>query len=338
MLHAPSGIFVSTATEGEQLFIPTIPSPQELAVLLRYMFRQSALDCTNNWNRTAMHLAADENCVASHRETITLLADKHGCNVMLKDMHGRTPYDLMIVDKVSPKNPTATSVREYLLFENRVAKIMELAGQFDKEDRIELEKRRQEVLDECIRRAFHMNQDLWEATRMASLLIRVHDKWNFYVDPDTKNGFYCLQPLDPTMGDPFTNWNFRIPDEIRTIVHRDIGWEFHRQTKSDVIRTVGDWVTMRCTKTGCYYYYNMESKVCSFAPPPEYDWKRLSKEAKYIESFGYSEEWQEFLVGQNFFYFEKNRKIYRWTKPREAVTVTPAEKFCTGYKVLSYTR
>jgi hypothetical protein len=325
---------VSTATEGEQLFIPTIPSPMELAVLLRYMFRQSALDCTNSWNRTSLHLAADENCVASHRETITVLVDKHGCNVMLKDMHGRTPYDLLVMDKVAPKNPTATSVREYMLFDNRVEKITELTDLFDKEDRIVLEKRRQQVLDECIRRAFHMNHDLWEATRMASFLIRTHDKkWNFYVDPDTKNSFFCLQPFDPSMGDPFTDFNFEIPDVIRNVVHKDIAWEYHRQSKSEVVRTVGDWATMRCCKTGCTYYYNTETKVYTFEQPACYDWKLLAKDAKFVESYGYSEEWQEFVIGMNFFYFEKNMKLYRWTKPREAVTVTPSEKFCTGYKV-----
>ena len=105
-----TGIFVTATTTGEQVFIKTIPSANELAVLLKYTFRQAALDSVNNWKRTALHLACDCNHIKSHEVLILRLVDYHGCNVNMVDIHGCKPIDLLIKDKVVVNQPSSKQV------------------------------------------------------------------------------------------------------------------------------------------------------------------------------------------------------------------------------------
>lgn len=336
-----TGIFVSTAIEDQLLFIPTIPSHVELAVLLQYMFRQSALDNTNNWNRTPLHLACDENTVASHRDVILLLVNKHGCNVMLKDIHNKTPYDLLVTDKSNPKAPSATSLREYLIYENRIPKTIEIMSQYEELDRKKLDEKREQILLDCIKRAEFMNTDLWEATRLASSLLSVYGKitgniWSHYMDPDTKNEFFCCQPKDIGLGDSFSGFSWNLPDAIRNTYHHDVAFLYQRISQSVVIRQIENWVTLKSNRYNIIYYFNVDSNTYTFELPSVYNWKLIARNAIFRATYGYAEEWQEFEKDNLIFYYNKITREYRWIRPIEAVQVTPAEKFCTAHKVNIY--
>jgi ankyrin repeat protein len=101
-----SGIFLTSGVNGEQVFLKTVPTGADLAVLLKNMFRQSALDTINTWKRTPLHMACDANHINSHEALILRMIDFHGCNVAMKDIHGRRPIDLLIKDKVLQNMPT----------------------------------------------------------------------------------------------------------------------------------------------------------------------------------------------------------------------------------------
>jgi ankyrin repeat protein len=101
-----SGIFLTGGVNGEQVFLKTISTGADLAVLLKCTFRQSALDTINNWKRTPLHLACDANHINSHEALILRMIDFHGCNVSMRDIHNRRPIDLLIKDKVLQNMPT----------------------------------------------------------------------------------------------------------------------------------------------------------------------------------------------------------------------------------------
>lgn len=343
-----TGIFVSTAVEDEQLFIPTFPSHYELTILLQYMFRQSALDNTNNWNRTPLHLACDENKIASHRETILLLINKHGCNVMLKDMHHKTPYDLLIADRGETSGPSATSLRENLIYENRVEKIIEIMSKFEEQDREKLALKRNQILEECMRRAEDMNFDLWEATRMASFLKGVYGKkmspgrehglgkvWSHYIDLDTKNEFFCCQPKDLGLGDRFSEYSWKLPEATRKVFYHDNAFVYQKISQSVVLRQIDNWVALKSSKYSIIYYLNAETEEYSFLEPTVFQWKLVARDATFQATYGYAEEWQEYVKHNLTFYFNKLTRVYCWDRPVEAVAVTPGERFCTAHKVYS---
>jgi ankyrin repeat protein len=377
-----TGIFVSTAIEDQLLFIPTIPSANELSILLQYIFRQSALDCTNSWNRTSLHLACDENTIASHREVILLLIHKYGCNVMLQDIHYNTPYDLLInTDQQlqqqatttsstsglsTRKGPTATSLRESLIYDQRVPKILEIMKNFELIDRQKLDEKRREILQECRHRADEMNLDLWESTRLSSLLKTIYinkigigssmvtSTWSHYIDLDTKNEFFCCQPKDLSLGDTFSNFSWTLPKEVCRVFHHNNAFNYQRISQTQVVRQVENWVTMRSERYGIIYYMNAESDggmagvagegggaaagggggvEYLFHEPPVYNWKLVARHAVYQATYGYGDEWQEYSKDNLTFYFNKVTRKYCWERPMEAVSVTPGERFCTAYKV-----
>ena len=335
-----TGISVSHGVDGGQIFIPTIPSPNELGVLLRYMFRQSALDNSNNMLRTPLHVACDENVVESHREGIMMLISKYGVNVLLKDYKSMTPFDLLIVDKQhSAKAPTSTSQREQLLFDIRDEKVKEMALEHEAEDKAVLDRRRQDVLDVCIRSAVDMPEHLWDAARGASQLKAIygsHDvenTWHMYEDPETKNRYFVRAPVNVAEGDVFNSWTWELPDEIRSEYHFRESWLFQRLTRSEVVTTFGDVVKLRCKKTNIYFYYFVEDNEYQFDVPEEFEWSNVAKGAVFKERYGFSMEWQEFEKEKTNFYYNRLTQEYRWVRPQDAVTVTPSERFCTTYGV-----
>lgn len=101
-----SGIFLNGGVNGEQVLIKTIANATDLSILLKCTFRQSALDTINTWKRTPLHLACDANHINSHEALILRMIDFHGCNVSMRDIHGRRPIDLLIKDKVLQNMPT----------------------------------------------------------------------------------------------------------------------------------------------------------------------------------------------------------------------------------------
>ena len=55
----------------------------------------------------------------SHREVIENMVDVHGCNMTLKDMHGKSAYDELITKRGRPGSPTGTDLRERMITEQR---------------------------------------------------------------------------------------------------------------------------------------------------------------------------------------------------------------------------
>jgi hypothetical protein len=53
---------------GEQVFVRTIQTPGDLAILLKFVYSQAAIDTVNVWRRTSCHAACDENNINSHEE------------------------------------------------------------------------------------------------------------------------------------------------------------------------------------------------------------------------------------------------------------------------------
>ena len=114
-----TGVYVLSGADGSQEFVPTIPTPVELGVMLRYVFRQASLDSVNSWKRTALHVACDNNKVDSHARTIYQLIDVFGANTYLSDMHENRPMELLLLDRNFPGVPSATQVREEFILTKR---------------------------------------------------------------------------------------------------------------------------------------------------------------------------------------------------------------------------
>ena len=335
-----TGVTISYGVEGGTKFIPTIPSPVELSLLLKYIFRQSALDNCNDMLRTPLHVACDENMVESHKEGIMMLINKYGVNVLLKDFHDMTPFDLLIVDKqYSSKAPTATSEREKLLFDLREVKVTDLMKAHEEEDHQTLLKRRQEVLDVCIRSAYDMSDALWDAARGASELLVIYgdddieNTWHLYQDPETKNRFFARAPVNPGEGDVFNSWSWTVPDIIRTEYYLSCGWMFQRMCRSEVIATFDSVVKLQCNRTAAFYYFFIEENEYQFDLPDEFSWASVAKGATFLEKYGFSMEWQEYTRNNTKFYYNRLTEEYRWKRPAEAITVTPMEQFCTTYGI-----
>lgn len=140
---------------GDQIFVKTVASPQDLQVLLNYTYRQAAIDSINRFHRTALHMACDANKVSSHERIVLRLVDDYGCNVNLKDMHGRSAIDLLVQDKVMRDAPSSTEARERVLMGRRLDDLNRMFDEFEAIDRKRTEERRQEILDECIQRGKH---------------------------------------------------------------------------------------------------------------------------------------------------------------------------------------
>lgn len=49
--------------------------------------------------RTALHEACYENRCGSHAEAIRVIVDYHRSNTHATDMHGRTPYELLLCER-----------------------------------------------------------------------------------------------------------------------------------------------------------------------------------------------------------------------------------------------
>ena len=160
-----TSISLSSKTDEEMTVIPTINTIQDFSILLRYMFRQSALDNTNNLGRTALHLLCDVNRINSSEPAIMLLLDKFGCNTSIKDKHNARPIDMIIADRKGLGWPTGTRARETVLIERRPALLTDLVAQFSAEDRVATDTKRKLVMEDCVRRATYQSQELWDASK-----------------------------------------------------------------------------------------------------------------------------------------------------------------------------
>lgn len=330
--------FVEGEKSNEVQFIPTIGSTRELSDLLRYCFRQSALDNCNEWRRTALHMACDMNVVDSHAEVIAILADKYGSNLYLKDRHGKTPFDLLVLDRPMVRGqPSATSIREKLLFDAREGIVEECVKKWDDEDFAIVNAKRDNFLNICINKAEFLSDRLWIVTKDASLLRNNFLDWEEYVDPDTLNLFYCKRPDEDSYTGLHTDFTWHVPRDIKMLMDKTNSWLIHRSMRSEVLREIGGWMMMRCTKSNFEYFYNLRTDTYEFRTPKEFSFSRLRQQAVLVQKLGFRDDWQVLQLPNNLtLYYNVIKKIYSWDKPRDAVVVTNEMKYCTAYKVITF--
>lgn len=330
-----TGIFV-TNEAGDQVFIKTIANVQDLSTLLKFVFRQAAIDSINRWHRTALHMACDANVIDSHRQIIFRLIDDYGCNVNLKDMHGRRAVDLLTMDKVVQGGPTATQARESFIMNHRQQELDRLFAEIAAEDRRRTELRRQEILDECIAREDKMDRRLWDCTRDASIPRQVYNKeWQMFEDPDTGNYFFVRLPKEDSYGDDFTDYNWEIPAEAKLFVDRTNSLTYMRKMASSLLRICGEWEVYREKRTAIDYYYHPPTETLRFDVPNELDWRVVLKQSQStLQRLGFANEWEVMQdPWGNAFYRNKMTKVCEYDQPIDAVVVTPAEMLCTTYQV-----
>lgn len=331
-----SGVFVTNEATGEPAFIKTIANAQDLSVLLKFVFRQAAIDSINRWHRTALHLACDSNVIDSHRQIIFRLIDDYGCNVNLKDMHGRRAIDLLMMDKKIQGGPTATQARESFIMIQRQEELNRLFAEIAAEDRRRTEMRRQEILDECMMREGMMDRRLWDCTRDASIPKRVYNReWQTLEDPDTGNFFYVRLPKEGSYGDEFTDYNWEIPEDAKMYIDRTDALTYLCKVASKLMRICGDWEVYREKRTLIDFYYHPKNEVLSFNIPSELEWRGILKQCGYTqEKLGFGNEWEVMKdPWGNTFYRNKVTKSCEYDQPIDAVVVTAAEMLCSSYQV-----
>jgi ankyrin repeat protein len=331
-----TGIFLNGGLNGEQIFLKTIPSAVELGILLKHTFRQSALDTINNWKRTPLHLACDANHINSHEALILRMIDFHGCNVSMRDIHGRRPIDLLIKDKVLQNMPTSSQVREELLIERRGTQLEQLFERFNAEDAERTVARRRAILEECIERDGKITERLWHCMREAAIYRRTYGTcWEMYEDPDTGNFFYCQAPANMQLGDTYENYSWCEPAAGKALIDRANALSYLLKVRSTVLRQFEDWQALRCNATGIEYYHNLATNALSFVTPSHLKWTEIAKTATNTKlRLGYGNEWEVMLdkYGNNY-YRNAITRLCEYDRPFDAVEVQPAEMLCTAYQV-----
>eukprot|EP01038_Epipyxis_sp_PR26KG_P010329 gene10329-13878_t len=332
------GIYVTSLISANQDFIPIIPSPVDLGILLKHVFRQAAVDSMNSWKRTPLHIACYLNVINSHEKIILRLMNFHGSNVYLKDMHGRRPIDLLMQDKNVLNQPSATEARESVILLKRSNMLDDIYDDFYHEERVKIEQNRREILQECIDRDEMLTQRLWETLRSGSILIRKYKYWEWYEDPDILNTFYTKAPKNRLAGDEFDNYTWTLPYEpkdVYAMIHRFNSLSHLVHINSTFLRKCkgNNWDMLVCNKTRINYYYNPHQERISFITPSELEWNIILETSKRVDRLGYGNEWELFNdENGNEFYRNTITKKCDWNKPLDAVTPTPLELLCTGYQ------
>jgi ankyrin repeat protein len=337
-----TGIFINSDLSLGQTFIKTIPAPNELSILLKYVYRQACIDSINSWRRTALHLACDANKVNSHEQIIFLLVDKYGCNVNLKDMHKRKGIDLLIQDKTIRDMPTATKAREDLIIIRRQKKLDEFYDFFKQEEKKKIDQRHQEMLQECINRQDMMEERAWNCLRTGAIFIKRYNLvWELYDDPDTGNYFYCKMPEKPPedaivyQKQTYSNYTWEIPREIKSIIDRTDAIDYLLKIQSVLLRKYENWEVYMERTTGIEFFYNIIDKRLRFSVPICMNWRKVVRESsKTDQILGYAREW-EVRVDRygNKFYRNKVNRQCDYHQPLDAIEVPPVEKLCTSFQV-----
>lgn len=331
--------------DNEQIFIPTVPSSIELGILLKCIFKQSALDTNNKLGKSALHVACDANKILSHEKVIEILIDKHGCNVLLLDKYRRTPLQYLISEKQYANAPTGTLAREEIFYEQREIELCKRSKEYFTKQKNLTEERRQIILTDVIKRSTELSLSVWDATRNASHLREAYGfpntpigEWEYYEDPDTLNNFYCKKPVDLSESDQYTDYDWGIPKPILHIIHRTAAFSFYLPNRCTLIRQIGRWCMYLCKRTKCNLYYDPMTEEIKYTIPTECRLRNLVKFSESIKRLGFGNEWEELLdtkYGHTFYRNVTTRECV-WDKPYEAVEITPAERFCTAFTVNIY--
>eukprot|EP01041_Mallomonas_annulata_P002379 gene2379-4623_t len=327
-----TGVYVISVVREEQsmVFIPTIETASDLSDLLRFLFRQASLDCTNGMKRTPLHVACDANNVNSHDKTISMLVDIYGCNVWMKDKNGKRPYDLLAQDKKLPTAPSATYLREEVMYERRQARLVTLSEEYAEGEGARRKARQDRILEHSTRIAEDLTTQLWHVTREASLLRKSFGPWDQYEDPDTLSYFFAKQPVDEIMGDVYTDYSWTVPPVAKAAMDRAWSWIFQKCDLSEYVRTVAGWEVYQCVRMGVEFFYHPNTDEYSLAAPHETTWAAIGPRNPVIRKIGFRDEWEEHEDHNgNHFYRRRHTNEYHWTKPRDAVAVTPSDLLCT---------
>ena len=331
-----TGVFIIRGVAGEQVFIPTIPSPVELSSMLRYLFRQASIDSVNSWKRTALHVACDNNKVDSHQRVIYTLMDTYGCNTYLRDMHGRRPIDLLMLDRAFPGVPSTTQVREEFIFTRREQELSSLTKFYQEKETVRRHERQAGILEDCAKFAEQMSLDLWDVVKTACIKIGKVEAWEKYEDPESLNFFYVKKPTDFTDGQrygPYMWTHIEEPLEIKVKNEWLTAVKYLTQWRSVKLNVFGRWQHYRCTVTKLDYYYDEPYMRLRFNMPKEATWAMAQAECKRIETVGYAKEWDAIrdLRSGNIFYKDNRSGECTWDKPIDAVIPDVTERFCTAF-------
>jgi ankyrin repeat protein len=331
-----TGVLLSVAVGNQINFIPTIPGPQELSILLRRAYYLASVDPVNNFKRTPLHLACDANHVDSHAKVIDLLVEKYGCNLLMKDRQGKTPIDMLIIERNVVNAPSATKAREDLLIESREVQLKQYSDMLLEEERISTQMRQQAIMNACIRRGEMISEQLWHVVRQASILkTRYHD-WEVYEDPDTLNYFYCRRTEDALHGLQYVDYSWIPSFELRYIRDRHMGLQYQRLVRSKLLRKIGPWEMLQCSTMQLVFYYNAAKAFLSYKAPIEAQFKTLLPSAHHVDDLGFSNEWEELVDAyDNVFYRNADTNICQWERPIDAIKVTDLERFCTAHEVIA---
>lgn len=332
-----TGIFVYDEISGDQVFIKTIPAPAELGILLKYVFRQAAVDGINKWRRTALHVACDANNVNSHEKVIDRLIEEYGCNVNLVDMHKRKALELLIQDKKVKGMPSATQAREEVLMLRRQADLDRFYEEFAVENHLKQQKHRDSILEECIMRAEVTADRMWHVIREASLFRKRYTiEWEMYEDPDTGNYFYVRAPVKSEYGmSSYSDYSWNIPREAKLHVDRIEALNYLKTLRSNLLRKCDEWEVYQEKTTQIEFYFNLLTHELRFSAPKDLEWKAILQQSKPTGVIlGFGNEWEVYSDKYgNTFYRNKIDKYYEYEKPFDAVVVTPSEMLCTAFQV-----
>lgn len=326
-----SGIYVLSDLDG-MVFVSTVVSASDLSDLIRYVFQQASLDHTNDMKRTPLHSACDANVVNSHDPVISLLIDKYGANVWMEDVNRKRPYDLLSHDENNPLAPSATRLREEVIFDRRQTFLTELSAKEEAERQRRVDMRRQALLDKCREIADKLSINLWHVTREASLLRKSVDVWDQYEDPDTRNFFFARQPVDELMGDRYSDYSWALPEAAKVAVHKIWAWIYQWSMRSSIIRSVAGWDVYRCIRTGAIYYHNPGADIYTISAPTETLAHIVGRKSVRVRRFGFRDEWEQLQdADQNFLYRLRHSQVYQWDRPTDAVDVGPGDLLCTAF-------
>lgn len=260
-----TGIQIYDPLTSVHNFIPTISTPESLQVLLGYAFRQAAIDLGNNLKRSALHVACENNKIASHEKSIVMLIDVHGASCINKDKYGYSPLMLLIEDKRYANSPSASQIREEVIIKERESRLLELNTKLTGIEEAINAKRRQSVLDAAVSIVQNFNSFLWNVTRDASILRAVVRNWEEYLDPDTQSIYYCKQPINPLRGDVHTEFRWFEPPSLAVpLIDRSKALSYLRIVRSHWLRTCLEWRMYRVKNSDVVFYYHMKRDIITF--------------------------------------------------------------------------
>jgi hypothetical protein len=240
---------------------------------MRFMFRQAAVDTINSLKRTALHSTCDANKIDSHEPVIRQLIDIYGCNTQLRDMHGRRPIELLMLDRDFQGRPTATLVREEFLLVERQRRLEEMSAAFDAEEKRKNNLRRLAILEDCSWRSTDMSTDVWAVVLEACSAKRKFGSWELWEDPESLNQFYAhktTSPLDD--GSLYDVYAWDLPAVIRSRVHRTWAMLYQFFVRSNKLRQFGNWTQYRCNQLRIDVYYDENSDRVRYPTPKEAAW------------------------------------------------------------------